>query len=105
VFQQDGAPAHTAKQTQEWLATNTHDFINNNEWPPNSPELNPLDYCVWGMMMAAYQKHKPKPTNKAELKAVLQVIWDSLSQESIDKAVLGFRKRLQACVKAGGGHF
>ena len=56
-------------------------------------------------MMAVYQKHRPKPSNKADLKVVLQTIWDSLSQESIDKAVLGFRKRLRACVKADGGHF
>ena len=67
VFQQDGAPAHTAQQTQEWLATNTPDFINKDEWPPNSPDLNPLDYCVWAML-AAYEKHSPKPSTKAELK-------------------------------------
>lgn len=105
VFQQDGAPAHTARQTQEWLATNCPDFIGKEEWPPNSPDLNPLDYCVWGLMVAAYQKHRPKPTTKAELKVVLQIIWEGLSQDSIDKAVLGFRKRLRACVKANGGHF
>ena len=63
------------------------------------------DYCVWGLMLAAYQKHMPKSSNEAELKVVLQTIWDSLSQESIDKAVLGFRIRLQACVRADGGHF
>ena len=62
-------------------------------------------YCDWGLMMAVFQKHKPKPSNKAELKVVLQTIWNSLSQGSIDRAVLGFRKRLQACVKADGGHF
>ena len=47
VFQQDGAPAHTARQTQEWLGANTPDFIGKDEWPPNSPDLNPLDCCVW----------------------------------------------------------
>ena len=56
-------------------------------------------------MLAVYQKHRPKPSNKAELKVVLQTIWNSLSQGSIDKADLGFRKRLQACVKADEGHF
>jgi len=105
VFQQDGAPGHTARQTQEWLATNTPDFVSKDEWPPNSPDLNPLDYCVWGLMLAAYQKHTPKPTTRAELKAALQNIWDSLSQDSIDKAILGFRRRLRECVKAVGGHF
>ena len=105
VFQQDGAPAHTAQQTQEWLATNTPDFINKDEWPPNSPDLNPLDYCVWGLMQAAYAKHRPKPSTKAELKAVLQTIWDSLSTNTINKAITAFRKRLRACIKAEGGHF
>jgi len=26
------------------------DFIAKYEWPPKSPDLNPLDYCVWGAM-------------------------------------------------------
>ena len=31
--------------------------------------------------------------------------WDKLDQHIIDKAVGEWRKRLQACVAAGGGHF
>ena len=26
IFQQDGAPAHTAKKTQDWLRTNVNNF-------------------------------------------------------------------------------
>ena len=47
IFQQDGSPAHTAR-TQNWLQTNCPDFIAKDQWPPNSPDLNPLDYRVWG---------------------------------------------------------
>ena len=79
VFQQDGALVHTAWRTQKWLTTNTPDFISKDKWLPNSPDLNKLDYCVWGLMLAANQNHMPKPTSKAELKFVLQTIWDSLS--------------------------
>ena len=64
IFQQDGAPAHTARQTQEWLALKSPEMINKDEWPPNSPDLNPLDYYVWGAMLHMYQKYTPKPTNK-----------------------------------------
>ena len=39
----DRAPAHTAKLAQNWIATDCSDFIRNAEWPPNSPDLNPLD--------------------------------------------------------------
>ena len=72
-------PAHTARATQNWLQTNCPDFIAKDQWPPNSPDLNPLDYHVWGGMLEAYHKLHPKPKTIAELKEVLQVIWDSLT--------------------------
>jgi len=80
-------------------------FVKKDEWPPNSPDLNPLDYHVWGAMPERYKVFTPKPTNKAELKTVLEAIWEDLSQEAGDLAVLAFRKRLQACIRADGGHF
>ncbi len=38
IFQQDLAPAHTAKSTKSWL--NDHD-VGVLDWPANSPDLNP----------------------------------------------------------------
>ena len=72
---------------------------------PDSPDLNPLDFHVWGAMLAEYEAYQLKPKKTAELKIVLQSIWDKLPQDAIDKAVLSFRKRLQACVTSDGGHF
>jgi len=40
-----------AKLAQDWIATNCSEFIGKDEWPPNSPDLNPLDYHVWGAML------------------------------------------------------
>ena len=74
IFQQNGAPAHTARQSQEFLQANTPDFIGKDEWPPNSPDLNPLDYCVWGLMLESYKKRSPKQTFLADLKIALQDI-------------------------------
>ncbi len=105
IFQQDGAPAHTSRLAQDWLEQHSPDFIKKDEWPPNSPDLNPLDFHVWGAMLEKYKAHTPKPKNKAELKTVLQAIWDDLPQESINRAILSFRSRLLACVRAHGGHF
>ena len=42
IFQQDGAPAHTAKITQNWLKTNVPNFWTKDIWPPNSPDLSPM---------------------------------------------------------------
>jgi len=43
IFQQDGASAHTSHSTQDWISQNTPEFIQKDEWPPNSPDLNPLE--------------------------------------------------------------
>jgi len=98
-------PAQTARSAQNWLRANCPDFLAKDQWPPNSPDLNPVDYHVWGAMLEAYHKLKTKPQTIAELKSALQVIWDNLPQGPIDKAVKDFSKRLKACVEAVCGHF
>jgi len=64
----------------------------------------PNDYHVWGAMLEHYKTFQPKPNATDELKKVLQTICVDLPQNSINKAVLSFIKRLQACVIAGGGY-
>jgi len=49
TFQQDNAPALRAGDTAEFLSRNTSDFISPLLWPPNSPDLNPVDYEVWSI--------------------------------------------------------
>jgi inhibitor of nuclear factor kappa-B kinase subunit alpha len=47
VFQQNSAPAHKAKTTQEWLRRNVLAFVRAEDWPSGSPDLNPLDYKLF----------------------------------------------------------
>ncbi|KAI6659393.1 hypothetical protein LOD99_10839 [Oopsacas minuta] len=50
LFQQDGAPAHTAKVNQQWLRNNIPNIISKEEWPPSSPDLNPTDFLLWSIL-------------------------------------------------------
>jgi hypothetical protein len=60
-FQQDGAPAHTAKVTQEWLKSKFGaKFIDKQMWPPRSPDLNPCDYFLWGYLKSKVYYPLPK---------------------------------------------
>ena len=43
MVQEDGVPSHTSKITQEHLDANTPEFIWKDDWPPQSPDLNPMD--------------------------------------------------------------
>ncbi len=44
IFQQDLAPAHTAKCTKSWF--NDHG-VTVLDWPANLPDLNPIEKRFW----------------------------------------------------------
>ena len=44
------APAHRARETVHLLTHETPDFITPALWPANSPDLNPVDYQIWGKL-------------------------------------------------------
>ena len=46
IFMQDGARAHTAAATSEWLRENEVQFLGKEVWHPNSPDLKPIEN-VW----------------------------------------------------------
>jgi len=57
VLQQDSAPAHRTCETIRLLQWDTPAFISPDLWPPNSPDLNPVDYKIWGVLQdRVYQK-------------------------------------------------
>ena len=65
IFQQDGAMPHQHYPTQKWCQENFPSFIDKDHWPPNSPDLNPLDYSIWDEFV------KVIGWNKVESKATL----------------------------------
>jgi len=44
-----GTP-HRARATVELLRQETPNFLAPNLWPPNSPDLSPVDYEIWAVM-------------------------------------------------------
>ena len=65
-FQQDGAPPHRKKEAQEWLKSKFGDkFLDSSIWPPRSPDLNPCDFSLWGIIKE--KVYNPKPETIDEL--------------------------------------
>jgi inhibitor of nuclear factor kappa-B kinase subunit alpha len=103
TFQQDSAPAHRAASTIAWLSANLADVILPTEWPPYSPDLNVMDYSIWGILEA---KACSKPHKSVtSLKQSLQREWLNIPQETLCAATDSFPKRLKACIKSKGGYF
>ena len=97
------APAHRAGDTVEFLSRNTPDFITPLSWPPNSPDLSPVDYEVWGVLQQCV--YHSRICDIDHLKQRLIEEWHCFDQNIIDRAVRQWRVRLRACVRANGGHF
>ncbi len=55
IFQQDLAPAHTAKATKIWF--NDHG-VTVLDWPANSPDPNPTDN-IWGIVKRKMRDTRP----------------------------------------------
>ena len=104
TLQHDGALAHTARNTMEYLEKEKIDFIEPDIWPPNSPDLNLVDYAVWGALrQRVYHGRKFKTVE--ELKQTIIVIEQkNLSQRFIDSCINEWRRRLEYVAKNGGGH-
>ena len=103
MFQQDSAPAHHACATAEHLHQATPEFMSPDLWPPNSPDLNPVDYKIWGCVQErVYQK---PICDVDQLKQRLVEVWSDVQQTVVDAAIGEWRKRLRACVRAKGHHF
>ena len=76
VLQQDSAPVHTARETIMLLQRETPAFLSPDLWPPNSPDLNPVDYKTWGMMQDRVYQKKVKDVN--EFRERLVEVWAGL---------------------------
>ena len=102
IFLQDGARSHTAKTTLEYLNEKCPAYVKPNYWPPNSPDLNVLDFIIWGDFEKKVWKNKPHDVES--LKQAIIKEWRIYSQEIIDNAIDSFRKRLRQITNADGGY-
>ena len=92
TFQQDSASAHKAKTTQYWCRTHFPDFIASSEWPPYSPDLNPMNYGVWSILEA--RACATPHLSLESLKQSLRQEWDRLSPEDLRPIAENFKTRL-----------
>jgi hypothetical protein len=102
TFQQDGAPAHKHGLTQEYCRTHFPDFISYVQWPPASPDINPIEN-VWAILKerACAEPH----ADVESLKRALEREWAALSQREINRIIDAWPGRLAAMIRARGRRF
>jgi len=93
----------TARNTA-YLRRQNVTFIELDMWPPNSPDLNPVDYAIGGGGLQERLYHGRRFENVEQLKQAIGLEWRALSQRFIDGSINQWRRRLQAVVQENGGH-
>ncbi len=96
IFQQDLAPAHTAKGTKSWF--NVHG-VTVLDWPANSPDLNPIEN-LWGIVKR--KMRDTRPNNADDLKATVKETWASIPPQQCHKLITSMPRRIEAVIKAKG---
>lgn len=99
IFMQDGARAHTANKTTEYLKQVNVQMLE--DWPARSPDLNPIEK-VWAMM--ATKVSDRGPLSKAELEVYVTEEWRNLMREPniVNNFIDGIAKRCDVVIRNGG---
>jgi hypothetical protein len=100
AFQQDGAKPHIHHLTQKWCRDHFPSFIDKDHWPPNSPDLNPLDYCILDEF--AQCVNWEKATSKSALINELKRAVKKIRQDVVLQSCSSWTVRLQHVLKNGG---
>jgi transposase len=98
VFQQDNASIHKTAAVMSFM---TENGILTFEWPPQSPDLSPIEN-LWNVMKMKMKALTPRPRSHASMRDACLEIWRVLADDIRVSLVSGFRKRLEKCLKFKG---
>jgi len=103
----DNAPIHCAKIIKKYL----HDLgVPVLEWPPYSPDLNPIEHLWWHLKKLVYHIRPDIETITGEdkireaLEEALVQAWELIDQQIFDGVLGSMQKRCQAVINADGWH-
>jgi transposase len=99
LWMQDGAPIHTSKMTQKYLAKN---HVHTLDWPAQSPDLNPIEN-LWRIMKLRISKRREYIKSRKDIVRILKEEWDKLTPEDYKKCITSWPKRMKEVIKNKGG--
>ena len=101
IFQHDGAPAHFARSTEDWLDRNIPKHWGKGIWPGNSPDLNPIEN-LWAILQEKLDSRPKRPENLAQLEAFLKQEWKNIPLETLQNLVHSMPARIEAVIRSKG---
>ncbi len=69
-------------------------------WPPNSPDLNPIEN-LWSIMDKKLENNG-RPNNKEEFIETLKEVWNNLDWKVLENLSLSMEKRINLVIEREG---
>lgn len=100
IFQQDGDSKHTSNLARAWLADNHFECL---DWPAQSPDINPIEH-LWAVLKSKIYDYERPASGVFELWDRVVAAWNGITREQCRGLIESVPRRLEAVVKAKGGH-
>lgn len=108
-LQHDGAPAHYGREVTQYLnQTFAERWIGRGapiSWPARSPDLNPLDYGMWGWLKSDVYQVKVNTRDELIARITASTARIKAHQDELRSTVRDIIKRSAKCIELGGGIF
>jgi len=107
IFIQDGASSHTSNIVQDFLQeTIPRRYLRKDQWPPKSPDSNPLDYYFWNeVKRKVYRGRLKKPfETEEEIISKIKSVWKECARNlpEIRKSMKQFVGRVRTVGECNG---
>jgi transposase len=100
VFQHDNDPKHTSNIVTAWLANEHIEVL---DWPPQSPDLNPIEH-VWRHFKMELAKHPTMATSMHELWERAEEAWNKIPTELLVHLIESMPEGIATVIAANGGY-
>lgn len=98
IFQDDNAPVHRARSTQDFIHRNG---ITTMSWPAQSPDLNIIEN-LWLLLKRKLQARVGRIENKDDLFREIQRVWTSITPQYVQSLYNTIPRRLQSVIRLKG---
>ena len=108
-FQHDGAPSHYTRHVMQHLNdTFPNRWIGRGStinWPPRSPDLTPLDFCLWGLMTSEVYRKKVDTRDELLVNILDVIACTKERQDALRRTTRHVFTRAAKCIDVDGGIF
>jgi len=72
-------------------------------WPARSPDLNVLDYFIWGHIKALVEN--VRESSEDEVRDAILAAFNTITPDMVQRATQQIVRRAELCLQARGKHF